>query len=155
MINFRLHPRDSAAEILARAQAAVADLEGVTVEWAEPPREATAVSSATSSSYALIAALPGAALDGLPVAPGLMLAAMRAITTRGGERLSLPADAVHHGRSWSASNERLPSPILGTIRFPFPLEQEPWSRAILIAAFCPGACPQQRSPPFQRASADG
>lgn len=74
MINFRLHPRDTSAEILARAQAAVADLEGVTVEWAEPPREATSVSSTTSSSYALIAAVTGAALDGLPAAPGLMLA---------------------------------------------------------------------------------
>jgi len=74
MINFRLHPRDTSAEILARAQAAVADLEGVTVDWAEPPREATPVSSTTSTSYALIAALTGAALEGVPVAPGLMLA---------------------------------------------------------------------------------
>ncbi|HRP10218.1 MAG TPA: M20/M25/M40 family metallo-hydrolase [Terricaulis sp.] len=74
MINFRLHPRDTSEEILARAQAAVADLEGVTVEWAEAPREATPVSSTTSSSYALIAALTGAALEGVPVAPGLMLA---------------------------------------------------------------------------------
>lgn len=74
MINFRLHPRDSSESILNQARAAVAGLEGVTVEWAEPPREATPVSSATSSSYALIAALTGAALNDMPVAPGLMLA---------------------------------------------------------------------------------
>lgn len=74
MINFRLHPRDSSDDILAQARAATADLEGVTIDWAEPPREATPVSSATSSSYALIAALTGAVLNDMPVAPGLMLA---------------------------------------------------------------------------------
>jgi carboxypeptidase PM20D1 len=74
MINFRLHPRDTSDEILARARAATADLEGVTLDWAEPPREATQVSSTRSASYALIAALTGAALHDIPVAPGLMLA---------------------------------------------------------------------------------
>jgi carboxypeptidase PM20D1 len=74
MINFRLHPRDTSAEILERARAATADIEGVTLDWAEPPLEATSVASATSSSYALIAALTGAALQDMPVAPGLMLA---------------------------------------------------------------------------------
>ncbi len=74
MINFRLHPRDTSADILERARAAVADLEGVTLDWAEPPREATMVSSTTSSSYALIAALTTATLRDMPVAPGLMLA---------------------------------------------------------------------------------
>lgn len=74
MINFRLHPRDTSAEILERARAATADLEGVSLEWAELPREATAVSSTTSTSYALIAALTGATLQDMPVAPGLMLA---------------------------------------------------------------------------------
>jgi carboxypeptidase PM20D1 len=73
MINFRLHPRDASEDILDRARAAIADLDGVTIDWAEPPREATPVSSATSSSYALIAALSGAVLD-MPTAPGLMLA---------------------------------------------------------------------------------
>lgn len=74
MINFRLHPRDTSAEILERARAATGDLEGVTLDWAEPPREATSVSSTASTSYALIAALSGAALQDMPVAPGLMLA---------------------------------------------------------------------------------
>lgn len=74
MINFRLHPRDSAADILARAQAEVADLEGVEVEWADPPLDASPVSSTTSSSYALLAALSRAILPDAPVAPGLVLA---------------------------------------------------------------------------------
>ena len=74
MINFRIHPRDSADDLLRRARQAVADLEGVTVDWAEPPRDATAISSTTSSSYALIAALSRDILPDAPVAPGLVLA---------------------------------------------------------------------------------
>jgi carboxypeptidase PM20D1 len=74
MINFRIHPRDSADDLLRRARQAVADLEGVTVEWAEPPREASPISSTTSTSYALIAALSGEVLDGAPIAPGLVIA---------------------------------------------------------------------------------
>jgi len=74
IVNFRIHPRDTSADLLRRARQQVADLEGVTVEWAEPPREASPVSSATSSSYALIAALSQAVLPEAPVAPGLVLA---------------------------------------------------------------------------------
>jgi carboxypeptidase PM20D1 len=74
MINFRLHPRDSAEDILRRARQQVADLEGVTVDWAEDPREATAISSTTSASYALIASLSREMLPDAPVAPGLVLA---------------------------------------------------------------------------------
>jgi len=74
MINFRIHPRDTAENLLSEARAAVADLEGVTIEWAEPPREASPISSADSSSYALIAALSGSILPGTPVAPALVLA---------------------------------------------------------------------------------
>ncbi|MBY0565352.1 MAG: M20/M25/M40 family metallo-hydrolase [Hyphomonadaceae bacterium] len=73
MINFRLHPRDTAADILARARAGIADIEGVTLDWAEPPREASATSSVTSSSYALIAALSEASYGEAAVAPGLVL----------------------------------------------------------------------------------
>jgi carboxypeptidase PM20D1 len=73
-INLRIHPRDSADGLLAAARAAVADLEGVSVEWAEEPREASPVSRADSSSYALVAALSRAALPDAPVAPGLVLA---------------------------------------------------------------------------------
>ncbi|GAM98638.1 peptidase, M20/M25/M40 family [alpha proteobacterium U9-1i] len=74
MINFRLHPRDSSADILRRARQAVAEIEGVTVEWEGEPREASAVSSATSSSYALIAALSRATLPEAAVAPALVIA---------------------------------------------------------------------------------
>ncbi len=74
MINFRLHPRDTSEDILRRARQAVAHLEGVTVEWAEPPREASGISSTTSSSYALIAALSREILPEAPVAPGLVIA---------------------------------------------------------------------------------
>ena len=74
MINFRIHPRDSSADLLRRARQEVADLEGVTVEWAEAPREASPTSSTTSTSYALIAALSRDMLPDAPVAPGLVLA---------------------------------------------------------------------------------
>lgn len=74
MINFRIHPRDTAADLLRSARQEVADLEGVTVEWAEEPREASPISSSDASSYALIAALSGAILPDAPVAPGLVLA---------------------------------------------------------------------------------
>lgn len=74
MINYRFHPRDTAADILARARAEVAGLEGVDVDWAEPPREATPMSSTTSTSYALLAALSREILPDAPVAPGLVLA---------------------------------------------------------------------------------
>lgn len=74
MINFRIHPRDSADDLLRRARRAVADLDGVTVDWAETPRDATAISSTTSSSYALLAALSRDILPDAPVAPALVLA---------------------------------------------------------------------------------
>jgi carboxypeptidase PM20D1 len=74
LINFRIHPRDSAEDLLRRARQAVADMEGVTVDWADPPREASSISSTTSSSYALIAAFSREMLPDAPVAPGLVLA---------------------------------------------------------------------------------
>lgn len=74
LVNIRIHPRDDAADLLRRARQAVADMEGVSVEWAGEPRDASPISSATSSSYALIAALAQAALPDAPVAPGLVLA---------------------------------------------------------------------------------
>jgi carboxypeptidase PM20D1 len=74
MINYRFHPRDTAADILERARAEVADMEGVDVDWAEPPRDATTTSSTTSTSYALLAALSRSVLPDVPVAPGLVLA---------------------------------------------------------------------------------
>jgi carboxypeptidase PM20D1 len=72
-INLRIHPRDNAADLLRRARQSVAELEGVSVEWEEEPREASPVSSAEASSYALIAALSAALMPDAPVAPGLVL----------------------------------------------------------------------------------
>ncbi|MEQ1494114.1 MAG: M20/M25/M40 family metallo-hydrolase, partial [Terricaulis sp.] len=74
MINYRLHPRDTAASILERARAEVADMQGVDLEWAEEPRDATTTSSTTSTSYALLAALSRNVMPNVPVAPGLVLA---------------------------------------------------------------------------------
>lgn len=74
MINFRIHPRDTPADLLRGARQAVADLDGVTVEWAEEPRGASPVSSSTASSYALIAALSRKSDPDAAVAPGLVLA---------------------------------------------------------------------------------
>lgn len=73
-INFRIHPRDDAADLLRRARQIVADLDGVSVDWAEPPRDASPISSTTSSSYALIAGLSREVIPDAPVAPGLVLA---------------------------------------------------------------------------------
>lgn len=73
-INLRIHPRDTSADLLDRARAALAEFENVEVEWAETPNEASPVSSARSSSYALIAAMSRAATPNAPVAPGLVVA---------------------------------------------------------------------------------
>lgn len=75
MINFRLHPRDTAAEILAAAQAAVRGIPGVTLEWSGTPNEASPVSSTTSDSFALISSVARAAGGDVPVAPTLVLGA--------------------------------------------------------------------------------
>jgi len=73
IINFRVHPRDTLDGLLANARDAVGDREGVSVEWGERPLEATPVSSTTSDSYALIAALAGAVMPEARVAPALVL----------------------------------------------------------------------------------
>jgi carboxypeptidase PM20D1 len=72
-INLRIHPRDRAADLLRRAQAATAEIEGVAVDWDEPPRDPSPVSSVESSSYALIAAMARASVPEARVAPGLVL----------------------------------------------------------------------------------
>ncbi|QGZ94401.1 M20/M25/M40 family metallo-hydrolase [Terricaulis silvestris] len=74
MINFRIHPRDTTADLLREARQAVADLDGVTVEWADEPTDASPISSTTSTSYGLIAALSQQMMPDAPVAPGLVLA---------------------------------------------------------------------------------
>lgn len=70
-INYRLHPRDSAATALARAQAAVGSLP-VTLEWEGTPNEPSPLSSTRSPAWQAIAAL-AAEFSGAPVAPALVL----------------------------------------------------------------------------------
>lgn len=70
-INFRIHPRDSAAAVMARAARAVEDLP-VTLEWETPPNEPTPVSSTTSPAWQVLAELAGE-FSGAPVAPALVL----------------------------------------------------------------------------------
>ncbi len=74
MINFRIHPRDRAEDLLRQARTAVSDIEGVTVDWADTPHDASPISRTDSSSYALLAALSRASLPDAPVAPALVLA---------------------------------------------------------------------------------
>ena len=74
MINFRIHPRDHAEDLLRQARTAVSDIEGVTVDWADTPHDASPISRTDSSSYALLAALSRASLPDAPVAPALVLA---------------------------------------------------------------------------------
>lgn len=104
LINFRIHPRDNADELLARARTAVADLEGVTVDWAEPPRNASNVSSTTSTSYALIAALSREVLPDVSVAPALVLAGTDARQYEG------VAENVYRFQPLLASDEDLSMP---------------------------------------------
>lgn len=71
MINYRFSPGDSSTEVMERAKEAVAHLP-VTLEWRKPPREATSVSSTSSESWKVLAAVAGE-VSGAPVAPGLVL----------------------------------------------------------------------------------
>jgi len=73
LINFRIHPRDRAADLLQEARNRVAHLQGVSVDWVEPPKDASVVSSVATSSYGLIAALARQMAPDAPVAPGLVL----------------------------------------------------------------------------------
>ncbi len=72
-INLRIHPRDTVSDLLARARRATAGMDGVSVDWDEPPLEASPVSRVDTSSYALIAALAHASQPDAPVAPGLVV----------------------------------------------------------------------------------
>lgn len=103
LINFRIHPRDTAARLLASARAAVANLHGVSVDWAEPPKDASVVSSTASTSYALIAALSHQVLPNAPVAPGLVLGGTDS------REYSDVADNVYRFQPLLLSNEELES----------------------------------------------
>ncbi|WP_309644794.1 M20 family peptidase [Phenylobacterium sp.] len=71
-INYRIAPGDTAAEVLAHTRAAVGEL-AVDIAWAKTPDEPSPVSSTTSESWKIIAALAGQSAKA-PVAPGLVTA---------------------------------------------------------------------------------
>jgi carboxypeptidase PM20D1 len=71
-INYRFAPGDDSAEAMDRARAAVGDLP-VTLAWASPPREATPISSTSSESWKVLAAVAHE-VSGAPVVPGLVMA---------------------------------------------------------------------------------
>jgi carboxypeptidase PM20D1 len=72
-INYRFAPGDSSAQVLAHAKEAVGELP-VTLAWTKAPNEASPVSSTTSESWKVLAALAGE-VSSAPVAPGLVLGA--------------------------------------------------------------------------------
>ncbi len=74
LINYRIAPWDSSADVLARARDATKGLP-VRVEWTQrPPREPSPVSSSDSPGWNLIAATIGAERPGLVISPYLVVA---------------------------------------------------------------------------------
>ena len=73
LINYRIAPWNSSADVMARAKSAVGDLP-VTLEWVSPPREPTSVSSTRSQGWKLIRAAAEASTPGAVVTPYLVLA---------------------------------------------------------------------------------
>jgi carboxypeptidase PM20D1 len=73
LINYRIAPWNTSADVMARAKAAVGMLP-VTLDWVNPPREPSPVSSTKSQGWALIAAAASAQAPGAPVAPYLVVA---------------------------------------------------------------------------------
>lgn len=71
-INYRIAPGDTSKDVLARAKSAVGDLP-VQFAWSRAPNEPSPVSSTTSESWKLIAALAGETAKA-PVAPSLVTA---------------------------------------------------------------------------------
>jgi carboxypeptidase PM20D1 len=73
LINYRIAPWNTSADVMARAKAAVGMLP-VALEWVNPPREPSPVSSTKSQGWALIAAAASAQAPGAPIAPYLVVA---------------------------------------------------------------------------------
>ena len=73
LINYRIAPWNSSADVMARAKAAVGTLP-VELSWLDPPREASAVSSTQSQGWSLIRAAAQAEAPGAVVAPYLVVA---------------------------------------------------------------------------------
>lgn len=72
LINYRIAPGQTSAEVMEHARAATSGLD-VTLQWVRPPYEPAPISSTTSRGWRLIAAAAAAAGD-WPVAPGLVTA---------------------------------------------------------------------------------
>ena len=74
LINLRLNPRDSVETALEHLRRSVAGIDGISIEVHGTPTEPSPVSSTTSDSYALLAAVASAyAPEGAAVAPMLVL----------------------------------------------------------------------------------
>jgi carboxypeptidase PM20D1 len=73
LINYRIAPWNSSADLMARAKSAVGNLP-VELSWSKPPREPTPVSSTRSQGWKLVRAAAEAATPGATVTPFLVLA---------------------------------------------------------------------------------
>ncbi len=73
-INYRIQPGQTAAEVMARAKAAVGALP-VELSWVGEPHEPSPVSSTTSAGWKAVAGVTAATFPGMPVAPSLVTAA--------------------------------------------------------------------------------
>jgi carboxypeptidase PM20D1 len=82
-INYRIHPRDTPADVIARARAAVGDLP-VEIAWEDPPGAASPVSSTSSAGWRVLAAVAAESVDGASVAPSMVVAATDSRALTGG-----------------------------------------------------------------------
>jgi len=73
-INYRIAPGQTAADVMARAKAAVGSLP-VELSWASEPRDPSPVSSTTSEGWRDVADVTAATFPGVPTPPTLVTAA--------------------------------------------------------------------------------
>jgi carboxypeptidase PM20D1 len=73
LINYRIAPWNSSADVMARAQSAVGKMP-VTLSWVKPPREPSKISSTESQGWKLVTAAAAADAPGAVVAPYLVVA---------------------------------------------------------------------------------
>jgi carboxypeptidase PM20D1 len=74
LINYRIAPWNSSADVMARAKAAVGDAP-VELSWVKPPNEPSRVSSTNSQGWKYVVAAARADAPGAVVAPYLVVAA--------------------------------------------------------------------------------
>lgn len=78
LVNFRVHPNDTVADVLAHVRGVIAPFEGVTADIYEAggiSSEASPVSSTDHRAYKVLEAVARDASGGAPVAPALVLGA--------------------------------------------------------------------------------